>query len=123
MKCFYHAETDAVAICKSCSRAICHDCCADVGTGCACRGRCEDDVAAINEILQRGRTAYQKSSATFFRTALLTSAMGITFVALGSRALSWSRDHTAAYAIIFLGVLFVVWGISYYVSSRRLREK
>ena len=61
MRCFYHGDVDAVAICKSCGHALCHECCIDVGTSAACRNRCEGDVEALNLWLQRSRTSFDKA--------------------------------------------------------------
>ena len=70
MKCYYHQTVDAVALCKSCSRALCAECISEVGLSCSCRNRCEADVATLNDLVQRGRSAYQKASANQFRSAL-----------------------------------------------------
>jgi hypothetical protein len=54
MKCFYHPQIDAVAICKNCSKGICFECAVDVGNGVACKGKCEAEVQAVNQMIQRG---------------------------------------------------------------------
>jgi hypothetical protein len=54
MKCFYHPQTDAVAICKNCSKGVCFECAVDVGNGVACKGKCEAEVQAVNQMIQRG---------------------------------------------------------------------
>ena len=51
MKCYNHAEIDAVAICKSCSKALCTECCVDVGNGIACKGTCEERTADLNVLI------------------------------------------------------------------------
>jgi hypothetical protein len=54
VKCFYHPQVDAVAICKNCSKGICMDCISDVGNGVACKGKCEAEVQAVNQMIQLG---------------------------------------------------------------------
>ena len=61
MNCFEHPGRPAVGICKNCQRGLCMDCAADVGDGLACKGRCEQAVRDINEIVNRSKTAYQKA--------------------------------------------------------------
>ena len=39
--------------CKSCGKGLCPDCAADLGKGLACRGRCEADVTAVIELVDR----------------------------------------------------------------------
>jgi len=54
MNCFYHPTIVAVGICKSCSKGLCPVCAADLGKGLACKGRCEEDVKAVTELIDRG---------------------------------------------------------------------
>jgi len=53
MRCFYHGDVEAVAVCKSCFHAICPDCCAQTESSAACRNRCETAVLAIDEQQRR----------------------------------------------------------------------
>jgi hypothetical protein len=46
MKCFYHPEIDAIGFCKSCGRAFCHGCGAEVFGVLYCRGGCEATARA-----------------------------------------------------------------------------
>jgi hypothetical protein len=92
MRCFYHYERDAVAACKSCGRGLCPDCAADVGNGLACRDRCEEQVRAVNRIIERNKTAYEKTSGAYARTALFYGLVGVLFLVPGLtnwRGLGW----------------------------------
>jgi hypothetical protein len=53
MKCFYHAEADAVGTCKHCHRGVCRECAAEREGGIACRNRCEAQVDQVNALIQR----------------------------------------------------------------------
>ena len=53
MRCFYHQEKEAVGTCRSCGKGLCPECAADLTKGLACRGRCEDDVRAVIELVDR----------------------------------------------------------------------
>ena len=123
MKCFYHPAVDAVALCKSCSRALCVDCIAEVGLSCSCRNRCEADVATLNDLVERGRTAYQKTSSTYFRTGLFTFLLGAVFLVLGGFGVASGVAEAPAYFLLVIGVLFAGWAFSYFVSARRMNQK
>jgi hypothetical protein len=52
------------------------DCAADVGNGLACRARCEAEVQALNEVIQRNKTAYKKTQSAYARTAIFYAVVG-----------------------------------------------
>jgi hypothetical protein len=123
MKCFNHQSENAVALCKSCSRALCPDCIAEVGLSCSCRNRCEADVAILNDLVQRGRTVYQKNSSTLFWAGLFTSLMGSGFLLLGVVSIATGQPLAVSVIPTIMGTLFLAWGISYFVSARRMKQK
>ncbi len=123
MKCFNHQSVDAVAICKSCNRALCPGCIAEVGLSCSCRNRCEADVATHNDLLERGRTAYLKTSASYFRSGVFMIIMGIGFVLVGVSFLARGEGVLMVLLPIFMGLLFACWGVSSWVSAKRLKQK
>ena len=84
MKCYTHHAVDAVAICRSCCRALCPDCVAEVGTACACKGRCEERVTALNAMVVRGGSAYKRLKVATLFTALL----GTVFI-IGGDFIRW----------------------------------
>src|SRR5210317_208927 len=90
MKCFYHHEAEAVALCKSCSRALCAKCAADVHPGTACIDRCEQDVEELNIVIEKGKAAYKKSGEAFKKTgkvykrnAFIIFILGLIFIMVG----------------------------------------
>ncbi|MEI8196488.1 MAG: hypothetical protein WCI73_11315 [Phycisphaerae bacterium] len=123
MKCFYHPTVDAVALCKSCGRALCRECIAEVGMSCSCRGRCEEDVGALNDMVARGRTAYQKASATYLRTGIFVTLMGMIFLILGVIGMVGTKWAAWSFFMPFLGIVFTGWGITYFVSAKRMSQK
>lgn len=118
MKCYNHPSTDGVAVCKSCGRAICHDCCAEVETSCACKGRCEGDVGDINVMLKRGRSVYQKTGGAYRRNAGILLLMGILFASIGGYSLVAGKDKAGVVALFF-GVLFMVWAYLSFQSAKQ----
>jgi hypothetical protein len=77
MKCFTHEKTDALAVCRSCGRGLCRDCIAEIGLSCSCKGGCEEVVATMNYLVERGRTRYQ----LIFRLGILFGIMAVAGVA------------------------------------------
>lgn len=120
MKCYNHPGIDAVAICKSCARGLCHECLTEVGKSTACKNRCEADVTTLNDLVQRGSTAYQKTSSNMSRAAFFILLLGMVFLVIGLLTSVGSRPN---YFCIVMGILFIAWGISQFVSARRFRQK
>lgn len=117
MRCFYHRDLDAVAACKSCGRGLCPDCASDVGNGLACRDRCEEQVRDVNRIIERNKTAYEKASGAYGRTALFYGAVGLVFLAGG--LLNW-RGY--GWALAPAGVIFLVAAWLHYSTGRRYQR-
>jgi hypothetical protein len=122
MKCFNHPNTDAVGVCKSCGRGLCRDCIAAVGLSCSCKGECEAVVAAQNDLVERGRTAYQKSSAMQMRSGILVMLLGGLFLFFGITRLGPERS-TWDYFLLGAGLLFTILGLSSMYSAIRFKQK
>ena len=118
MKCFYHADKEAVALCKSCSRALCHDCCADVNPGTACIDRCEGEVTAVNLMIERGKTVYQKTGGAYKRSAIWSLAMGLLFVAIGLLPIIMGTGNSGSWFVSIIGLFFVVGAMFNFRSGR-----
>jgi len=74
MKCFNHANADAVGVCKDCYKALCHNCCVICGTSVACKETCEEKVKLLNAFYDQN--IYNRYNHTF----LLKLVSGIFFV-------------------------------------------
>ena len=121
MKCFTHRSSDAVAVCRSCGRALCPDCISEVGLSCACKNRCESDVARFHEMLTRDRPgpAIPPNIIGYDRVIFLM-VMGVGFVWFG---LYYIGDHGPKLFFAALGVAFFIFGISQLYMSKKFREK
>ncbi len=71
MKCFNHSERDAVGTCKHCSKGLCMACLTDMGGGLACKGKCEDDVAYLNEMTKKVKNLQAESQKMVRKTDAL----------------------------------------------------
>lgn len=121
MKCFYHRETDAVALCKSCSRALCPDCAADVPPGSACRNRCEQDVAAVNLMIERNKSVYQKARIAHKRNAIATLILGLIFIVMGVLPIILIDDWYGLFMVIF-GFAFFLWAYFSYKNGEQIES-
>ena len=120
MRCFYHGDVEAVAVCKSCGRGVCHDCASEVGTGTACRNRCETDVEALNAIIERSKSVYHKTSAIYRRNAYFFILLGLVFVGL---SFFLGADGQPNLPLLVPTAFFFVAAILQLVNARRFSEK
>jgi hypothetical protein len=117
MKCFYHPQLDAVAICKNCHKGLCADCAADLGNGVACKGHCEAEVLALLDLQQRNKTAYQKTAGSYTRLALWMGLIGC-LILLGG-VLSWNKGGSGG---AVLGACLLAGAVIFYANGRRYRS-
>lgn len=117
MRCFYHADIDAVAMCKNCGRGLCRTCAVDVGNGLACPGPCEDEVRALNRVIGLNRTSYAKTSAAYVRTALYYAVFGAVVLAGG--VLDW---RGMGWALIPAGIVLLVGAFLNYSTARKFDQ-
>ena len=111
MRCFYHADREAVGVCKSCQRAICHDCVADIGKGIACKGRCEEDA---RQLVQLTDAAIRHQPANEFIVARMRRnriASAVLYLVLGIGFVVAGLVHPYIQFIAFLGAVFIFFGL------------
>jgi hypothetical protein len=123
MKCYSHSEADAVAVCRSCGRALCRGCVTEVGLSCSCKGRCEAVVATLNDLVERGKTAYTKTSNFQRGYGIFVILLGAVFVSLAIYRFYLGDASEWSYFFLVAGVLFVGMGFSCLVSAKRFRQK
>lgn len=121
MRCFYHHDAEAIAICKSCSRGLCADCAADVPPGTACINRCEKDVEAFNLVIQRSNNAYQKTGKAYRRSGVAMLIAGLVFLSAGLLSIIVYRDYDASF-IAVLGLVFLLWAYFSYKSAKQIEN-
>ena len=119
MKCYYHRESDAIAVCKSCGRGLSADYAVDVGLGTACRGRCEAAVAELNTIIARSKTAYSKTGSAYRRSAVSILALGLIFTGFGVLPIIFSGNYGSSFMAV-VGILFIVWSFFSFKSARQI---
>ncbi len=120
MRCFYHPETEAAAICKNCHKGLCPDCALDVGNGMACKDspdHCPDAVRLGNKVLERSRRSYQNAAQTYGRYAIVTGLMGALFTLGG---LSFFKGDTRLIGTVIapIGLLMLLLSLYYWLARR-----
>ena len=92
MRCYYHNDREAVGSCKSCGKGLCSECAVDLAKGLACRGRCEEDVRAVIQLVERNikmeptsSRIIQASGSARLATSLFCLVSGAAFLTFGLR--------------------------------------
>lgn len=124
MRCFNHEDRDAVGICKSCSRGLCHECAVEVGTSLACKDRCADDVRVLNGLIESNiRNAPQSWS--FLRASRRSYVLSGCFLVITGvlMVVGGYRLYAVTSEVGFLlpmGVVFAGYGIVSLVRAYKL---
>ena len=119
MKCYYHSEADAVAVCKNCSKGLCRACAVDVGNGVACKDRCEDQVRSLNAMVEKGKAAYPRTAKAYYSNATVYALLGLLFIVSGLAF--WSRGWVGlSVFMVPAGIIFLAGGFLSYRTGKRL---
>ena len=120
MRCFYHNSVEAVGICKNCYRAVCRDCATECTNGIACKNRCEGEVEAVNDIINRGKTSYQKTSSAYSRNALIYFLFAAGFGVWG--AIEITRLPMLGSVMLLVTIVFIIAAVLNYSTSRKFLQ-
>jgi hypothetical protein len=114
MRCYYHRDTEAIAICRSCCRGLCDGCAVEIDKVSACRGRCETDVASMRSLLIRSDTAFATGGRQLRIAALLCVLFAGLFVLLSRRP-----PYSAATWLLLPAALVLLIGATLLVVNAR----
>ena len=128
MLCFTHADVPARGLCKSCSRALCLQCAAEVGKSLACKSRCEADVQVLDEMLRKSVEVTNQSSFDDLAAASRTATSVVTTteifnVVLGAIFLAYAAYRPGSSFMAVLGAAFIAFGLFSLVRSRLASRK
>lgn len=112
MKCFYHPELDAVALCKICHRGLCTDCFADAEEGVVCKNGCGQDAQAVNAIMAQGKAEYQRVLSRYGTRPLALAGAGLAALLV----ILWLLGTWLGYLLILVGGGLL--GATYYNYAR-----
>ena len=123
MKCYNHSNLEAVAVCRYCGRAICHDCTAEVGLTCSCKGRCESMVAIMNDLVDSGKSVYRNTSNLQLGYGIFILLLCVVFLAPAIYRIVKGDTSEWIYFLLACGLIFGGMGIASLVSARRFRKQ
>ena len=120
MKCFSHADKDALAICKICLKGVCSGCAQDFEVGVSCPGRCAQEMekqVAMVDVTKHIAKVNKIVGGVLAPLALLALAAWTGY----TTALSRSGFDAFSIAMILAFVALGLWlaGIGIYASRRQ----
>lgn len=97
--------------CKSCGKGLCTECAVDLTKGLACRQRCERDVQALIELVDRN-IRLAPATAKLLESARSMRIRGALFNLLTGFVFLWwgARDPDRLGFLVLLGVCFLGFG-------------
>ena len=111
MACFYHHDRDSVGGCKSCGKGLCAECAVDLGKGLACRDRCEEDVRALMELVDRNIKLSSQTASLMDTTRKVRSSGAFSNLVFGTAFMAWGLSNPARFSfVILLGACFLALG-------------
>jgi|SRR5579859_2037959 len=123
MNCFYHQDRQAVGACKSCGKGLCPECAVDLGKGLACRGRCEEDVRALIQLIDHNIKLSPASSRLLQAGGSARIAGSLFFLACGLVFLIFglSDNQRFSFAAV-LGGCMIAYGLFTLWWAKRVSE-
>lgn len=113
MRCFVHADRDAVGICRSCYKGLCSDCAVDLQHSLACRGAHEEEAERLHSMVSRAQRVQTTSSSARYLAPAFMVVLGVVCAGYGY-AIEGVRGP-----LFPLGVIFLVYGVSIFLVRRR----
>jgi len=112
MKCFYHAESDAVGTCKYCHKGICKQCAKDIGIGIVCNhdAVCETRAIEINNVVDRN-VKFSKNRSFVALYAVFFFILGAFFI---YHAATLQHVGFAATLHYYVGAFLVVFSLMFF---------
>jgi hypothetical protein len=118
MRCFVHANDDAVATCKNCSRGLCRACAVEFPDGVSCKGHCEAAVQAINSLISKNTSLAPTAGRVWYTNSVVFIAMGVAALYFG---LTDFGDKPLNFTTLF-GLISVGGGFLYYLRGRSIQR-
>ena len=112
MKCFDHPDQDAVGICIACFKARCRDCIVNHGRTLSCKGPCEHEARRLIDLrdFTLAQPGMQENRMKWANNAQLSGALFALAMGIGLSV--WSIVDTQLNALLWMGLLFVFFGIA-----------
>ena len=119
MNCYYYLDKPAIGLCKYCQRGLCSDCAAHAGDSLACKNLHEEQVRAMEALMQRNILQSKRVGSAYLRNTIFDGVVGILFIAFGISQLNWLGLQAVVYVMIGLALLWAA--IANYLESRKYK--
>ena len=119
MVCYYHPDRPAVGLCKYCQRGLCSDCAASAGDSLACKGLHEEQVRAMEVLLQKNVLQSKRLGSDYIRNTIFYGLVATLFTLFGLSQLRWLGLQAIVYLLIGLALLYAA--IANYLESRKYK--
>ena len=119
MVCYYHHDKPAVGLCKYCQRGLCSECAANAGDSLACRNLHEEQVLAMESLLQKNILQSKRVGSDYLRNTIFYGIVGILFAGFGFSQLRFLGLQALVYLMIGLALLWAA--LANYLESRKYK--
>ena len=119
MVCYYHPDKPAVALCKYCQRGLCAGCAAPAGDSLACSGLHEEQVHAMEALMQKSILQSRRVGSDYLRNTIFYGTIGLLFAGFGISQLRWLGLQAVIYLTIGLALLWAA--LANYLESRKYK--
>ena len=119
MHCYYHPDRPAIGLCKYCQRGLCSECVANAGDSLACKGLHEEQVRAMEALMEKNILQSKRVGSDYFRNTVFYGIVGILFAAFGLSQIKWLGLQAVVYLAIGLALLWAA--AANYFESRKYK--
>ena len=119
MVCYYHPDRPAVGLCKYCQRGLCSDCAAPAGDSLACRNLHEEQVCAMELLMEKNILQSKRVGSDYVRNTIFYGLVGILFSGFGFSQLRFLGLQAVVYLMIGLALLYAA--AANYLESRKYK--
>jgi sulfite exporter TauE/SafE len=117
--CHYHSDKQAVGLCKYCQRGLCSDCASPAGDSLACRNLHEEQVRALEALMQKNILQSKRIGSDYIRNTIFYGVVGLLFAAFGISQIQWLGLQAVVYLMIGLALLWAA--LANYLESRKYK--
>jgi hypothetical protein len=108
-----------VGLCKYCQRGLCYDCAAPAGDSLACQNLHEEQVRAMELLLQKNILQSKRVGSDYVRNTIFYGIVGILFTAFGFSQLRFLGLQALVYLMIGLALFWA--SVANYLESRKYK--
>jgi len=117
MNCYYHPDRPAIGICKHCQRGLCAEDAALIDDSLACKGRHEEQVRDINQLMGRNILQAKRVGSIYNRNAIFYFLVGVAFSIYGYSQLRFASVQGLFLLIVGLFLLFAA-GLNFFEGRK-----